>query len=168
MHASVSAVYCSVNSINSANIVVNSVQAQCYLHLWWYLLKPRECKRSTNDFSQTSQIDSVNAMVWCETSNIYQRLLWLSTNLTTSSAVVFISRLILYQKRDKKSLKRFVCQMREKGVSILSSKRIDRGPVWDRSYHRDIDVCEIEHGSAHHLGHGDVMMVMVMWWWWWW
>ena len=38
----------------------------------------------------------------------------------------------------------------------------DRGPVSDRSYHRDIDVCEIEHGSAHHLGHDDVMMVMMM------
>ena len=51
----------------------------------------------------------------------------------------------------------------KKGFSILKRmKRKDRGPVSDRSYRRDIDVCEIEHGSAHHLGHDHVMMVMMM------
>ena len=160
MHASVSAVYCSVNSINSANIVVNSVQAQCYLHLWWYLLKPRECKRSTNDFSQTSQIDSVNAMVWCETSNIYQRLYGLvqTWQLPPQSYLFLASSYIrrgitnnwrgLFVKWEKKDRQR-TCVRQE------LPQRYRR--VWDWAW-----VCPPPGTWWCDDGDGDVMMVMVM------
>ena len=108
--------------------------------------------------NESNWLSQCNGLVW--NVQYLPTPLWFSTNLTTSSAVVFISRLILYQKRDNKSLKRFVCQMREKGVSILSSKRTE-------------DLCETgvttEISTCVRLSMGlPTTWDMVMWWWWWW